>query len=1014
MARHQLIIGLGGVGGRSIAAFKRTVAIHKQDYNTITEELGGRFEYLYIDSDNDILNSDIWNTYGESVRLAPSDFVMLKEGIRMDSIRKISLQENITPWIGNLAEHFATRTGKSNNLDNENLDSELIGLDGAGQLRRYGRVLFALHSQTIRHSLRDKIKNLTYDSDSEIDVRIFCTLGGGTGSGSIIDMVTLIQSLADDIGHGYRTFIYTFVAGMAQDAQDTGSFYQNEYAALRDLNALMVGKYHPYIAGVVGRDIGDNYYYGKGNHPIHAIYISSEESQGNPNLRDQVEFMANACFDTIVYSLLYKEPNCMKAFSGEDIVQINPGEPASLPLRSYRFAALGSRRWCLPIDLIQELLKMKYELRVLNSWTRGAPLPRGVQKRNISQNSLDFSPNTTKTWEAIERYCNRTKERLVHAKKMIEGDGKTNPNSLRTLNEVSTEITKNISEKLLNSTDMRLELQRYAQEDAEKLLSLLTEKMGSLVRWGEGSANTWGIDDVRSFLGNYLRGISSWMDELTEAMTKQDIEDAQKRLSETMELREKEWKKFGILHRPRKKNRMLNYQLDDCIYRIDLTLLPFRRLALSLLIEEAQNKVSSLLSHVDAASREIKICCSRLEGAIQALEHRIMTANDSDRSDQFELDKENLVKVQQEIESLDDEHAMQMARVYCPAWDKVMCSLDKCEEGAITELINSLEDAFYRSSKRLLDHVIARNNSLKGIPLSSFYEHLIQIAGKVPGPDNQNWEKKLGKKIDSFVGELRCSTFVQGNGLTVPLNAPCRAVVFGLPKQTDVPAGFVEWLKTRLVRAIPGNFRPLPGRIDFYEHSNSEIRVLYTSYWFPARFAPVVSGIFERYKDVSRHPDGNVKIYFANIDDDDIGLQSETRPPLTEDGYPDKVNARNVDLASKLYFKQGDLRAPLVKVNDSGIIIIKRINTHGIAEYSKDYSLDERLYPSDTFTTELNSAINIAIRQMDEEERQAIFDAYTKELEDLIEAGVDPDRDDAVIEAREARKSVRKRLGLND
>lgn len=206
MSNHQLIIGLGGVGGLSVAAFRRTVVAYENDYKFLTEERGTRFEYLYIDSNDDVLNSDIWSIYGKSVRLNRSDFVMLKEGDGTDSIKEISLQENIAPWIGNVAEHFARQIGKSDTGDGS-LGSELVGLAGTGQLRRYGRVLFALHAQDIRVNLRNKIAKLTRESDSDVDVRIFCSLGGGTGSGSIVDMVTLIQRLADANGH---TFAHLF------------------------------------------------------------------------------------------------------------------------------------------------------------------------------------------------------------------------------------------------------------------------------------------------------------------------------------------------------------------------------------------------------------------------------------------------------------------------------------------------------------------------------------------------------------------------------------------------------------------------------------------------------------------------------------------------------------------------------------------------------------------------------------------------------------------------------------
>ncbi len=1025
MAKNQLIIGLGGVGGRSIAAFRKAVVTHEADYKVLKDEKGCRFEYLYIDSNHDILNSNIWEVYGRSVELGESDCVMLKDGGSTNSIKEISRQENIAPWIGELADHFAKRTGKKKR-DDGSLDSELFGLDGAGQLRRYGRVLFAMHSQVIRVSLQSKIENLTHE-DSEIDVRIFCTLGGGTGSGSIIDMVTLIQSLADDSGHTYHTFIYPFIAGLATDAQDTGSFYQNEYASLRDLNALMVGKYHPYIAGVVGHNVGDNYYHKKGNHPVHAIYISTEmsQSQGSINLETQIDFMAKACFDTIMYSMLYKKPECLKALSGEDLVQVTPGEPADDPLRSYRFSALGSKRWCIPTDKIKDLLKYEYELRVLNSWRKGSPLPDGVDERDIGKVSIDFNPKFGKTWEAIERYCNEVKKRLEDERKSIERNAKRGADTLRTLGKICGECVEKISKELSGSADVRLVIQRCAQEDAADMLTRLKEKMDDLFKWDGGALDTaWGIEDIRRYLERYKDGIKSWKRVLTGSMDDRDIEARQGEISDTMERREEQWEKIGFLtiHLTNKDELMIDSQFGDCIHSVDLALLPFQRRLLQILIDEALNRVTALCSRVMTAEKEIADARTDVNKWIQKLESDISsnTTNHSNVSDQFELDKENLDAFRDEIKKLDGVHAEEMANKYSPEWKRIVGSFDKYGINTVKKVLARLNQKFYDSSEILHRKARENNGTLKDVLLASIFDRLIQLAGTEPGQNYEYWDAALKDKVKKFVGDLRCSTDVDGKGkggLTSPQQSPCKAIVFGFPKGAGAPDGFVRWLKQKLEKELPPKYRPMQNRMDFFEHNtDGEIRVLYMPYWFPARFAPVIAKIYERYRETAKRPNERVKIYFANIDEKDYGLTSETRPSLTETSR-DKDNVRNVDLACKLYFKYGDQRKYAAKADDSGIIIIKGIDADGIVEYSEEYSPEERTHPSGSFKEELENAIENALEQMDRDDKASVFDQYTKELKELERRkkseGTDPDKDAEVKEAREARKIAGEKLGLN-
>lgn len=1009
--RHQLIIGLGGVGGRSIAAFRKAIVTREDDYKFAAKERGMRFEYLYIDSNDDILRTGAtqrWTIYGRSVKLSRADCVMLKERGSTRSIREISQYKNISPWIGNLADHFAERTGKKN-LNDGSLDSEIFGLEGAGQLRRYGRVLFALHASDIRTNLQGKIEKLTRGSDSNIDIHIFCTLGGGTGSGSIVDMVTLIQSLANDNGHTYRTYIYTFLAGSSRQAQDTGSFYENEYAALRDLNALMVSTdYHPYVVGAAKA----GYYVRKGPSPIQAIYISTEKSKGNPDIEEQIDFMAKACFDTIMYGILSENPACLRAITGEDLLPDNPGEPLGKPLRSYRFSALGMKRWCVPIDKIKELLGKDYELRVLKSWKEGGR----VQRDEREKVSIDFNPRGGETWKTIERYCNMAKAPLEKEREDIKEKGKREADTLTALNKMSAECAERILRDFQNNTDIRREIQGCAKKDADVLLTMLREKMDRLFEWVEGR-KPWGIDDVCQYLEEYKYTIQSWERDVAGFMESPGTK-YEEVLDKTMKKREREWEKIGILtiHLTNTDERMVESQFEDCVQRVDLALLPFRRDMLRILIEEARNRVSVLQSRVVLASNEIGSAMQEVNTSISALENDLTQKTNDSMSDQFAFDSAKLRKVRDGIEGLNDQHAMQMATKYSKEWKDFIGSLDNYEKNDIKALQDKLSSSFYNSSKQLHDQAVEQNKAeLDNVLVTSIFESLIQKASLTPGTDFDNWEKNLGQQIANFVGKLRCSTYIAGQGLTSPQESPCTAVAFGFPERANAhaPGNFVQWLKEKFERELDTDHKSQSGRQDtFYHHSDSEIRVLYIPYWFPARFAPVVRDIFEHYKETSKKRDGRITIYFANIDDDeDNGLHAKRRPTLIE---PDEDDARRFDFACKLYFKRGEVKEPIVNFDDSGISIVKSIDADGIAKYGEKYSTAEREYPSGTFSAELSSACQKAIEEMSEDERKAIFSIYTGELQRLKKEGRDPSNDPDAKEAEQVREKAKEWLGLND
>ena len=1003
MSKNQLIIGLGGVGGKSIAAFRKYAEIlHEADYKYLIAD-GYKFEYLYIDSNDDIKGrKKDWEAYGRSIKLSHEDFIHLKqEGGFFGSMRSLVEIPNIEPWIGDFRDSYAKL---KNEKDDERLDSAIRGITGAGQLRRFGRVLFAINSKTIYENLHNKIEHLVEGREANVDVRIFCTLGGGTGSGSIVDMVTLIQSLAT-AGHKYETYIYPFVAGKFRVSQDTGSFYQNEYAALRDLNGLMVEKYHPFIVTSGGQDESDNLFYGE--RPIKKIYLSSEESPGTPKLEEQVNHMTRACFDTIMYGDSYENSDCLKALTDEDKEHIK-GEPLNNTRRSYSFAALGAKRLCVPTEQIKELLRADYAKRVLKSWLGGTlhDFPRDFDKIVIP---FDF--RTGRTMEEINRWIASVNVKLTDEYNRIR-QGKRDDDILEAMRMKAEEV-RDDAEKLMGNSDMEAQIAKSSEQDAAKILRSVQIEMDERMTWPHGGGEALGLEDVRDFIGWYKAKVYSWKTEFVGVYDPKEIEEIRTKLVDNMRKREEQWKKlaFMTIHLTEKDERMIENHYKDCLSLVNLALLKFRSYAVSGCIKETTKRMDEYGSLVDLAIKENKEQLSIIEQEIKDIEADL---NDNSQSrslcDQYEFDDENLKKVRDKINNMDKEHRSNMATVFKEKWENTIESLSKFLPNKTKELMDNINEQLYICSKEL--HDTATKGSLQGVLLTSIFERLLQIAGKSSGIENENWDKALDGIIERFFKTFPLSSFLSGGGKTSlqKQNAPLvKAFVIGFPEGNSDPK-FVNWLKDKLKSSIPNEYRPLETHIDFYTHKTAgEIRMLYMPHWFPARFAPVIGSIYKSYKDSAKDREDEQRIYFANIDDEDIGLGSNNRPALTEEGDPDKDTARRVDLVARLKITLGGREFSVLSKSEKGIVILRGFNEDCMPQHTRTYSAEEQNYPSKGFTNDLNVSISLVNNMMDEAQKRAFVEQCK---EDYFKERDKSERSEETKEAEEIYDKAKELFGL--
>lgn len=520
---QNLIIGLGGVGGRAIAAFRKTQKLRDTDSKEL-DKIHAQIEFLYIDSHNDILsNKKRWEVHGRSIELNKNDIIDIKGN--NTSLNIVERTANISPWIGDINRHLGEKIGKTTDgLPN------VSTIVGANQLRRYGRALFALNASNIRTPLRDKINKLSVGS-KDCNFHIFATLGGGTGSGSIIDMVTMINEMCKGLGRKCNIYLYVFVAGEAALENNAGSFYENEFAALRDINALMTPHFHPYMAGVI--DKGDDNL-STNSDPIKTVYVSSELASSHLDLDGQVDYMAEGCFDIIHASVVGNlSESVQKAFSGEDLLVTNPGEPNSQDLqRSYRFSSFGMRRWRVPTDEMREALKNKLGYMVYHRWITGSQNYSPGSRRECGLD-IDTLIDNGKLSASLEKLAAEYKQKIDSLCKPEE----TDPETLQQITNLTKGHVKEIIARLDNESEQRnfkLSFSKDVDDIYAKLVAALEEKRS----WVAGR-NVWGLENIDSFTTDLATRLVNEIDKKQESF---DFSACGNML-----IRDEEWQKIAFL-----------------------------------------------------------------------------------------------------------------------------------------------------------------------------------------------------------------------------------------------------------------------------------------------------------------------------------------------------------------------------------------------------------------------------------------------------------------------------------
>lgn len=992
---NHLFIGLGGQGGNSLGELKKVFANRAGDVRAL-EEKGFRKDFLYIDSSYDITETrKTWTHFGENLALDPDSFLYLKDDGEEINARAMAQLPDIAPWIG----------------DPGKLDEFLMGTQGivgANQRRRLGRLLFARNADRISKAVcQDKITPMLTASHS-CAIHIFASLAGGTGSGGIVDLVTMLRTEFPNAStkDGFPIFLYLYVTDRQFQNAQVGYFHENQASVLRDLNALACGVYKP---NMLGSAINGAPF--KGSQPFTQIVLSSHLNGKNQllSLEQQHQIFAEAAFERIYCfttgSLTGDE---RKALTGEDIIASFPGEPAKIPLRSYRFGSSGMRRWEVPIDEVRELLASDILTSSLNtllfqSWNSTL----GAANEKLKANIQGYS----ETLEEI--LSSAATERVTQSE-------------LPTLNEkLNTDINRfHDGKKRKGFRNLDLDdyehgvRERYSEHLNERGVDPIFKDFSNLreKRIERIKANIHGIVKRAWARPSNPLGLIYVPDLIMDAQSKLRKEIEGTNISSTtdnalltrMQLRKDEWAKLTTLSRPFKQDQLARAHQADLLSllrqdlkhrtgREDAEFLEATSRALGQMASDYKQAADVLVEKCENSSKRFQTLLNDLK----ALKSENAGAHDGRLANKAEFSITALEKYISE-QRLERDHLNNTCdELIVKAIDDVLGDDQLTKFGRLSDIQKAkfddiTESIIFRRTSHIHDTIVDRTHCE---PVLS--GHVLEILKNRFNEDPDRFKRELKAFIDSSASSINLSSAeipprsLRSDPSMPPM--PRQVLVIGIPSGHPFGAEFRK-LVGPLMNA---------GSITYfsvYEHDDpTQIRMLTMTYWMAARYAKVVHGLEAIYsKSLTADREGDKK-YFTNIDSSgEKGIRPAVLLPTPEESQSQMRAA--LWLGSRLVapetqeflIQEGTGGVVLVEVGDQGITPVPVGESIEVLNKNADVITASRIISAvEAAITALNSSSHDELRSQikaldakmlnDHKPVSKEFVAWTKDRDNLFQ-----------------------------
>jgi hypothetical protein len=340
---NHLVIGLGGTGGKIIRSFRKAI------YQSFRAEQprGTNIRYLYVDSSDEMMKHDdpSWKILGESVQL-PLSSQLLISGLNLGTVLdNVGSYPGIAPWIGD------------RNAFRELLDSANAANIVGGQKRHLGRFLFACQVGKFCEQLQSLVREMEVGGVSGTTFHVCAGLAGGTGSGSIVDVLAQTRLLYPDKSN--RILVYALLPDRTPAANRAqANYHANGYAALLELNALAVGAWRPHDVSGVRRNRVEL------QDPLNNCYLFSDENEERIKVdldKELPDIVASFLFQKIVANASMSWDSLRRMETYENMDFRGEESPVSKrPERSRLFCTFGIKQIAYPEEEIHEY--MTYQL----------------------------------------------------------------------------------------------------------------------------------------------------------------------------------------------------------------------------------------------------------------------------------------------------------------------------------------------------------------------------------------------------------------------------------------------------------------------------------------------------------------------------------------------------------------------------------------------------------------------------------------------------------------------------
>ncbi len=233
---NHLLIGLGGTGGRVLAAFRKLMF---EKFNGDVKPKDMWIDYLYMDSsEQDLKMKDPaqWSIMGKNIALDADSVIKIPAANLRDYVENRNRFKYLAPWLGD-----------SNDWKNI-INDPKISEGAAGQKRRLGRLLFANGSPEFNKMVGVKAQNLSYNPEgSKITYHVIAGLAGGTGSGSVVDVVAQLRKQFPNQSMN-KVLLYLLLPEEHPNPKwaSTNNYQPNGYVALTELSAMDLGAFKPW------------------------------------------------------------------------------------------------------------------------------------------------------------------------------------------------------------------------------------------------------------------------------------------------------------------------------------------------------------------------------------------------------------------------------------------------------------------------------------------------------------------------------------------------------------------------------------------------------------------------------------------------------------------------------------------------------------------------------------------------------------------------------------------------